>query len=425
MRRIELAVPVERAAAVRDVFDEAGVAYTASEPREGRNGTELVVVRAPVPVEDVERVLDALDEAVGIDHEDGYLVVDRPEAVHGDRPIRREAAAERRPTAGTIPRAELVARATDLVPRSESYFTLLVLSVIIAVAGLVTNSAAVVVGSMVVAPLMGPALSTGVGTVIDDAALFRRGVWLQVAGVAVSVVVATAAAVVIEWIHLFPAEDLLAIPEITSRVAPDLLALVVAIAAGLAGAYSLSTGSSTTLVGVAVAAALVPPLGVVGIGIAWGMPVVAVGAFVLVVVNVLVINLAGIGVFWLQGYRPRGWDRDAALRRTAIRRATVLAVAILLASSFLGLVTLAELEVADTKGDATAAIEDTLDDPAYDELDLIDVRFDTDDSLPVSQPERVVVEVGHPPGETPSELAAALDAAVDDLAVDVSFDVQA
>ena len=95
--------------------------------------------------------------------------------------------------------------------------------------------------------------------------------------------------------------DILGIDEIRERIAPDFLALVIALCAGIAGTLNFSTGISTGLVGVMIAAVLVPPAAVVGIAIAWGLPTVAIGSGVLVLINVISINLAALAVFWLTG----------------------------------------------------------------------------------------------------------------------------
>ena len=73
---------------------------------------------------------------------------------------------------------------------------------------------------------------------------------------------------------------------------------------GAAGAFGISTDLPVSLIGVAVAAALIPAAAAVGIGLAWGYPAVAGGAFVLLVA----INLAGSLTLWYLGDRPDGWE---------------------------------------------------------------------------------------------------------------------
>ena len=425
MRRVELTIPEARKPAVKRVLDGTGVGYTASGPLDGPNDVQLVTVTFSAPVNAVEPILDRLWD-FGLADDTASVTVTPVESVVSSRVEELRTRFSRSSESGTrIARAELLARARDLTPGLYAYLVLLILSVVIAVAGLVANSAAVVVGSMVVAPLMGPALAASVGTTLGDRGLFERGVVMQVVGVVVAICVATGFAIVVRWIHLLPADGVLTVAEISSRVAPDLLALVVAIAAGAAGAYSLSSGTSTALVGVAVAAALIPPLGVVGIGIAWGMPMVALGAFVLVAVNLVAINLVAVFVFNVLGYRPGRTGNEEAVRSTVRRRLSVLLVSLLVLSSFLGVVTIGEIRASTMEEDVRADVEGVLASPEYADVEVVAIQFIGDDSLPVSQPERVEVIVGHPPDQSHPGLATDLRAAVDpSIVVDLSFEQQ-
>jgi len=190
-----------------------------------------------------------------------------------------------------------------------------VISAVIATAGLLLNSPATVVGSMVIAPLIGPAMSAAVGTVVDDEEMFRRGVRMQVLGVAVAIAAATLFAFALRWLALVPPGlDPLDLAEVSERLAPNVLVLVVAIGAGLAGIISLMTGVSAALVGVMIAvAALIPPAAAVGIGIAFQIPRLVIGAGVIVAVNVLSINLSALVTLWYEGIArsavPRGRRR--------------------------------------------------------------------------------------------------------------------
>nr|WP_317176088.1 TIGR00341 family protein [Halovivax sp. KZCA124] len=225
--------------------------------------------------------------------------------------------------------------AKDLTPRFSTYVVMMVLSMFVATAGLLLDSPAVVVGSMVIAPLIGPALGASVGTVINDHALFRRAIKQQAIGLSVGVVTATVFAFVIRTTGLVPPmTDLFDISEIEGRLTPDLLSLVIAIGAGVAGAWTLTAGTSVALVGVMMAVAVVPPLGVVGIGIAWGFPSVALAASVLVLVNMLTINITSLAVLWYKGYRPESWFQQNEARITTAKCTVVLAVTIIVLTGF-------------------------------------------------------------------------------------------
>ena len=209
-----------------------------------------------------------------------------------------------------IPRKELYqARIASSKP-SLGFFVLLLCAAVIATLGLIANSAAVVIGAMIVAPLMDPILSLAFALSISNNKLAKRSLLTVVIGVLV--VVATSALLA----------SLLDVSEVnremTSRTAPNLIDLGVAVAAAVAGSFSMTRERlSNSLAGVAIAVALVPPLCVCGIGLSMGNEVVAVfgrgtvagitnqiseGSFLLFLANLIGITVASLFVFLVQRY---------------------------------------------------------------------------------------------------------------------------
>ncbi|MFB6173328.1 MAG: DUF389 domain-containing protein, partial [Halobacteriales archaeon] len=208
---------------------------------------------------------------------------------------------------------------------------------------------------------------------------------------------------------------------VRERLAPDFLSLAVALGAGVAGAYSLSSGVSTSLVGVAIAVALVPPTAVAGIGIAWGMPAVVFGSTVLVLVNFVSINLAALALLWYQGYRPRFWFREEQARSQTVTRIAILTVVILVLSVPLATATYSSFRTATVEQEVRGEVEAVLD-GEYGALELLDLQIRTEGIPVLREPEGVVVTIGHPPGESYPGLAEAIAARVDSgLAVEVRF----
>lgn len=405
MRLVQILVSRDKRDEVLAVLEEVGVDYVLTGDASTR--TSSVAVSFALPVVAVEPVLDRVRDA-GID-DDAYTVVLEAETVISER----YEALERRyaDNAPRIAREELQARAEDLTPRFATYLLMTVLSTVVATAGLLLDSPAVIVGSMVIAPLIGPALGASVGSILDDHELFRRGVRLQAVGLGAAVASATAFALIARFGGLVsPNIDLLTISEVRGRLTPDFLSLVIALGAGVAGAWSLAAGTSTVLVGVMIAAALVPPLGVVGIGVAWGLPAVAAAAGVLVLVNVIVINATALAVLWYKGYRPLNWLQRDDARIATLKRGVLLVGVILVLSSFLGVVTYDTYRIGSYEAEVNADIEDVLDSPSYADLTLIDVQIEYADPVPPQQPERVIVTIGHPIGDDPPRIATLLEA---------------
>jgi uncharacterized hydrophobic protein (TIGR00271 family) len=158
------------------------------------------------------------------------------------------------------------------------FLFLTISSCIIATIGILLNSTAVVIGSMLVAPLLGPIIRMGFAFVSQDLAGALRALGTTIVGILVALITA----VVI--IHLSPDSEPTA--EILSRIQPNFLDFLVAICAGPAVGYSVIRGQNTVFIGVAIATALMPPIAVCGYGLAWGNLTIAEGAGLLLLANI-------------------------------------------------------------------------------------------------------------------------------------------
>ncbi|MFB6165771.1 MAG: TIGR00341 family protein [Haloarculaceae archaeon] len=412
MRLVQVTIPTGKREAVLDALDEEGVDYIVTDETSGREFT--AVVYAPLPTGAVEPVLERLREA-GLER-DAYTVVLEANTVISERFDELEERYEQEEDEDRIAREELQARAEDLAPGLRTYLLMTVISAIIATAGLLLDSPATVVGSMVIAPLIGPAMAASVGTVIDDREMFLRGVKLQIIGLTIAVASAAGFALAVRYGHLVPPGlDVTTLSEVRERLTPNFLSLAVALGAGIAGGISLATGVRSAIVGVMIAVALIPPAATVGIGFAWQLPMMSLGSGILVLVNTLSINFAAIIVLWYSGYRPSRWFRLDATRTATLKRVAGLAVAIAVLSVFLGGVTLASYQDATTgdaiRQDVQAVVADT---PGG--VTLLDTRVVNTDDVIMPEPSRVIVTVGVPPGENVSGLAARIDDRVDSRA---------
>ena len=400
-------IPAGKRAAVVRALDDEGVDYVVTDETSGREYT--AVATFPLPTAAVEPVLERLREA-GID-ESTYTVIVAAETVISRRfeALEEEYTEDAERGGDRISREELQAKADDLASGIGTYVLMTVISAVIATAGLLLDSPATVVGSMVIAPLIGPAMSAAVGTVVDDEDTFRRGVRMQVLGVAVAVGAATLFAFALRTLALVPPGlDPLELAEVSERLAPNVLVLVVAIGAGVAGIVSLMTGVSAALVGVMIAVALIPPAAAVGIGIAFSLPRLVVGAGVIVAVNVLSINLSALVVLWYEGYRPQRWFREDDARAAFVKRVAVLLAAIAVLSVFLGGVTYDSYVASTTESDIRSAAGDEL--AAMDPpMELIELDVERGGTVPPLDTERVVITVGAPPDRRIDGVAEALD----------------
>ena len=407
MRFVQVMIPAGKRDAVMDALDRKDVDYVLTDETSSREFVAVVYV--PLPTNAVEPVLAELRDA-GLD-EDAYTVVLDAETVISRRfDALREKYDEETENDDRIAREELKTKATELAPAMPTFVIMTIVSAVIATAGLLLDSPAVVVGSMVIAPLIGPAMAASVGTVVDDHALFVRGVKLQ----AIGLVLAVTSAAVFAWFAktanvVPPGIEITSIPEIRERLAPGFLSLIVALGAGVAGVVSLSTGVSSALVGVMISVALLPPAAVVGIGLAWGLPMVSLGSGVLTLVNGVSVNFAALATLRYEGYRPENWFQASEARSATTKRIVALAVVILVLSAFLGGVTLSSVQSATFEQQANQEVSDALSAPPYANLTLLEFSVQHGDGIVFKSPRKVVVTVGRPAGENYPGLASALD----------------
>ncbi|WP_049914327.1 TIGR00341 family protein [Haloterrigena salina] len=403
MRLVQLTVPTGKRETILEELDDRGIDYVLTDEESNRGYTAVVYFPLPDPA--VEPVLDELQD-VGVD-EDAYTVVVDAETVVSRRfETLREEYENGDVETDRISRQELQSEADSLTPTFAVYVIMTVISAVVATAGLFLDSPAVVVGSMVIAPLIGPALGLSVGSVIDDEELFRESLGYQILGIVLAVGAAAIFALFVRVTNIVPPTlNISTVGEISERLAPDLLSLAIALGAGVAGIISIATGTAVALVGVMIAAALIPPAAAAGIAIAWGEPAAAIGATVLVLVNVLSVNLAGLLTLWWAGYRPENLFSIGETEQRVRRRVLGLAVIVLVFAVFLGAITYSSYTVSTFEQNANEEVEHLLSEGEFAEYQLLEFEVVMDESYPLIGPQRVVVTVGGPPGEAPPELA--------------------
>ncbi len=410
MRLVQVTVPTGKRATVLELLDDEEIDYVVTDETSEQGYDTLVYF--PLPANAVEPVLDGLQQA-GLGEESYTVVVEAEAVVSGRFDELQERYATGSVDDEEIARQELVSRADELTPTYAVFLTMTIISSLVATAGLLLDSPAVVVGSMVIAPLIGPALSASIGTVVNDRELFYTAMRYQMSGVAVGIVAAAIFAWLLQVLLVVPpGTEITQIDEIAERIAPELLLLPVALGAGVAGVLSLATGFSVAIVGVMIAAALIPPMAAAGIAAAWGLPVAAVGSTVLVLVNLLGVNLAGLLTLWYLGYRPHELFEVPTVHRRLVKQVAAFAAVVLVLTLFLGGITYASYQVSMFEATATDEAETVL--AEYEDLELLSVEAEIrEGNDPVSpsldataQIDVVVIEVTGP--------AAAHDPAVAD-----------
>ncbi|MFC4542620.1 TIGR00341 family protein [Halosolutus amylolyticus] len=424
MRYLEITVPKGKRPAVLEILEDEGIDYVVSDETSGRG--YAAVVRFPVPTQAVEPLLDRL-KRVGIGDEASVVVIDAETVISEQFATLRDQYAHGSQVGARTSRQVLRTKADELTPPFAIYAVMLLISAVVATSGLLADSPAVVIGAMVIAPLLGPALAANVGIVTGDDRLKATGFSYQAVGVTIVVLASIGLAALARLAGLEPAGvDIVVATELQERVAPNLFSLAVALGAGIAGILSLTRGFSEAIVGVMIAAALIPPSAAVGITVAWGMYGAAIGAGVLVIVNVLSINLAALATLWIAGYRPQGLFEVSPTRTPTYTYAAIFGIGLLVLTAPLASVTLLDFHTTELESAAEDEAETVLAEPEYADRELDDVEVELDGEYPIQSVERIVVTVtGQDPGTDPG-LAGRLHEAIsphsdDPLVVEVQY----
>ena len=223
-------------------------------------------------------------------------------------------------------REELYIQVSSNAKLNWDYVVMVALSTVVAAVGLVSDGVAAVIGAMVIAPLLGPIMGLAMGAALGELALLRKGVLSLLAGIGVALVISFLAAMVMppNWESR----------ELMSRAEVRLDGVALAMAAGGAAALSVTRGTASALVGVMVAAALLPPGAAFGLFLGYGEWEIALRSALLLSLNVASLLLAALIVFRLRRIRPRKWIEQKHAKRAvwinAIVSVAFLVIAVVL-----------------------------------------------------------------------------------------------
>jgi uncharacterized hydrophobic protein (TIGR00341 family) len=226
-----------------------------------------------------------------------------PVAEHGDNrpqtPVERFLSRDRRST------DEIYDDIVDAIAITPQFAMTAVLSAIIAALAMTSGQTAVVIGAMIIAPLLNPTLALAMAATVGDWRLGGRAATTLVIG---AVLVLASTALLGAFLTFDPNT-----PELHNRTVVYLADIALALASGAAGVLAINKGASSSLVGVMIAVALVPPLSAAGLYFGDGQFVPALGALFLFAINLVCINISGIAAFLIQGLPPRRWRITAGI----------------------------------------------------------------------------------------------------------------
>ena len=296
-------------------------------------GDDCILTKVILHSENAEGFLDALEQR--FKNVGNFRVVLLALEAMIPRPVEEAPAEEsadapnEKKSVQRIAREELYHDVVDGARISKVFILTVVLSTIVAAIAVLRDDVAVLIGAMVIAPLLGPNVSLSLATTLGDGDLAKKSLKTNGVGVAIALSLAILIGLIV------PVDA--TVGAIQGRTVVGIDDIGLALAAGVAGALAFTQGVPATLVGVMVAVALLPPVVVIGLLLATGDFQGAYGAFLLVSVNVICVNLAGVGTFLAQGIAPTNWwEARSAQKATRIAITfwslllTILAIAITL-----------------------------------------------------------------------------------------------
>lgn len=325
-RMIKIVLPEEYGRKAQELLEEQeNVSFWQEELADGSS-----VISVLADSRSSEKVMDLFEQRYG--SVSGFKIVLLPVEASVPRLDKEEserstAAADhgekKRFTPLRISREELYSDIAEGTELSNVYIFMMILSTVVAAIGLMKDNVAVIIGAMVIAPFLGPNVAFALSANLADHELGFDAMKAILWGVIVVLLLSAGMG------YLFDADP--EIPEIAARTTLDLSDIILALASGCAGVLAFTTGTSSAVIGVMVAVALLPPLTVCGLMLGAGYLSRSIAAFLLFLNNIICINLAGVGTFLLQGVSPRAWwevDRAKKATRRALAIWSLMLVAL-------------------------------------------------------------------------------------------------
>jgi len=285
---------------IKDFLKDVPVVDIIEEKRGKNNVTDIIL-----SAEDADAVIEKLQKHLS---KEKYRMLIIPVEATVPRMEEEEKEEEKEEKKERRSIEEIYQDITESASLSKTYITLVILASIVAAIGILYNDVAIVIGSMVIAPLLNPNIALALSTTLAESNLAKRAVITSIIGYAIAFFIGII-------FGMFMREGANAY-HVISRSNVTLMYILLALSAGIAGSLSVTKGVPQALVGVMVAVALLPPL-VTGGLLAGSMQFYhALGAILLFMVNVVCINLAGVITFIAQGITPRTWWEKRKAKKT-------------------------------------------------------------------------------------------------------------
>jgi uncharacterized hydrophobic protein (TIGR00341 family) len=304
MRVIEVITDEGHVATLRSIAEQHEIVdiWVGHSDEDGRCSTRMLVRPAKQ-----QAVLDALQSLISATENTRVVIL----PVEATLPrIEEKTPEEAKQSSITRSREELYEQIVAGAKLNNNFVYMVVMSTIVAAIGLLEDNVAVVIGAMVIAPLLGPNMALAFATTLGEGKLLWSAFKSNITGLLIALLLSILIGLI--WPLNFNSQELMA------RTDVGFDGIVLALVSGAAAVLSLTSGLSSSLVGVMVAVALLPPTATLGLMLGAGNYHYALGAGLLLAVNIVCVNLASNIVFLLKGIKPRTWYEKQKAKQSMI-----------------------------------------------------------------------------------------------------------
>ncbi len=208
-----------------------------------------------------------------------------------------------------LSRQEIYNKVSEMTHSPKEYYSMIILSTIVAAIGIWRNDVAIIIASMIIAPLLSPNIALSFSMAIADMNLAKKSLKSLFLGIALVILLSVFLG------HILPIS--INNPQLISRMNLGISDIIIALCAGIVGALSTVSDISSVVVGVVIAVALLPPLVAFGLTFGAGYFVESVPILILFLINIICVNLSSSVIFALYGISPyKWWEKEKAKKLT-------------------------------------------------------------------------------------------------------------
>jgi uncharacterized hydrophobic protein (TIGR00341 family) len=362
LRRLEIIVPKDDEVKIRGIIEDFGVSYYQLD-----SGSDTVFILI-LPKTQVDGLLLEFKQ-IGVGRAIGKVIVSNVTFFLSGELLEQDSAKKKkikRKAWGRVALDEITTSAKENGKMTVNYLALTAFAAVLAALGLLANNVVAIIGSMIIAPLMGPIVATSLSTVISEKEMFKDSIQAEMAGIGMCIVAGVVVA------RLFPEPFLTS--EILGRSEPRTADVGLAIVSGLAAGICFVYGYATTLVGVAISASLAPPATNVGVLVGMSQYNYVQGSLGLLLINIFAINVACTLVFWASRIKPTTKRKEIAAKKLFRKRVLIAAIALTVTSTPIIYAAINAYNNIDIENKAIKIIEEEVDNLKDDGAKLLETK---------------------------------------------------